>query len=119
MSGDGNLDPDDAQRVEIEESWTTYHGKIKQLKVETVKIPMYEAYWKGQTSKYYKCIESTKQNRAAEFFKLFISRSFLDKIRKRTNQCLKEDGMREVNETKFDANIGLKLAMSLFAIQQP
>ena len=59
MSGDGNLDPDDAQRVEIEESWTTYHGKIKQLKVETVKIPMYEAYWKGQTSKYYKWIEST------------------------------------------------------------
>jgi hypothetical protein len=64
MSGDVNLDPDDAQHVkiedvldnlpweneqhiEIEESWTTYHGKIKQLKVETVKIPMYKAYWKG------------------------------------------------------------------------
>ena len=76
MSGDRNLDQDDAQHIEIEDvldnlPWeneqqveigTTYHGKTKLLKVKTVNIPM--------------------QNGAAGLFKVFISRRFLEKMKK-------------------------------------
>jgi Transposase IS4 len=111
--------------------WTTYHGKMSnKLKLKTDNLP-----WENQTiesenseNSYVRGLlersdlkilqvdrvnRSYKQNGAAGLFKLFISRSFLDKMRKWTNQCLKEDGMHEVNETKFNAYIGLELAMSL------
>lgn len=46
-------------------------------------------------------------------FKLFWSRSFLDKIRKWTNQSLLEDGKKEISESRFNAYIGLEIALSL------
>lgn len=46
-------------------------------------------------------------------FRLFITNSFMNAIRNWTNYNLKNKGLKEVNEKKFRAYVGLEMAMSI------
>lgn len=116
MSGDGNFDQDDAEQVEIEDVLDDLPWENQTAESENSENSYVQSLLERSDLKILqvdRVNRSYEQNGACGLFKLFISRSFLDKMRKWTNQCLKEDGMREANETKFNAYIGLELAMSL------
>jgi Transposase IS4 len=116
MSRDGNFDQDDAQQVEIEDVLDDLPWENQTAESENSENSYVQSLLERSDLKILqvdRVNRSFEQNGACGLFKVFISRSFLDKMRKWTNQCLKEDGMREANETKFNAYIGLELAMSL------
>ena len=46
-------------------------------------------------------------------FRLFLTREWFNTIQKWTNKKLDEKGKATVNESKFDAYLGLKMAMSI------
>lgn len=58
-------------------------------------------------------IRAYQQNGVGGLFKLFFTRSFVDKMRKWTNKSLEDNGFRTVNEAKFFAYFGLELGSSL------
>lgn len=66
-----------------------------------------------------KILQTDRVNRAYSengycgLFKLFLTRSFLDKMRKWMNLELTNDALKPINEAKFNAYLGLEIAMSL------
>jgi len=60
-----------------------------------------------------KVLKAYQDNGKMGLFKLFITREWFNTIRTWTNMKLIEKGKDSVNEIKFDAYIGLEMAMSI------
>lgn len=60
-----------------------------------------------------KVVKAYEENGKLGLFRLFITREWFNTIRKWTNKKLDEKGRDTVNESKFDAYLGLEMAMSI------
>lgn len=116
MNGDHNLEMEGCLGNEIEEvldtiPWENYG--FNDAHSENTYVNELKANSDLKVLQVDRVNRAYEQNNASGLFKLFLTRSFIDKLRKWTNISLVNDGLRETNENKFSAYVGLELGMSL------